>query len=285
MSSLFEEKEKLIAAISEKFKQNAITLEEHDKLFNWINKIQTGKDLMTVRFMILYDLNAKEVTGNLTEEKEKLSEMLSNQYSHNIISLEEMEYTLKWVNNIDNRKELLAIRNTILHASQSYRGSSENDNAESEEERRRKIVEASMTDEEIKYWSKMEYYYVAYDFIDNGNGELAMIMDPPPGDTLDEYAISDSAAPYARFIYDGDSNAILVRTEEQVVLVPIGAEKVRGLLEKIKTVLIEEMDGNKISNEYDAPVEIWNRPLPGPDPEAFRAAFSKQKISFPKRVI
>ena len=50
---------------------------------------------------------------NLEQEKEKLTETLSDQYSKNVIALEEYERMLDWVNKIETGKELTAVQNMV----------------------------------------------------------------------------------------------------------------------------------------------------------------------------
>jgi hypothetical protein len=42
---------------------------------------------------------------NIDEEKDKLAKNLSEQYSHNIISMEEYERILEYINKIETKKE------------------------------------------------------------------------------------------------------------------------------------------------------------------------------------
>ena len=138
-----------------------------------------------------------------------------------------------------------------------------------------KIIEY-LKDAEINYTSHEPYSspYVlgAYDFIDNGAGELMLIMEPPEGEEDDDAA---------KFIYDGTLEAMLVRNSEQTVYLPILQEAVRKMLPKLKFVLVVEKkdyDINEILNSvkqkkikdsyfsavYTADVEIINSPLPIP---------------------
>jgi hypothetical protein len=50
---------------------------------------------------------------DINSEKEKLTHELSEQYSRNIITMEEYEKMLSWVNNVENGKELMAVRNMV----------------------------------------------------------------------------------------------------------------------------------------------------------------------------
>jgi hypothetical protein len=101
----------------------------------------------------------------------------------------------------------------------------------------------------------IEYIHVAYDFIDNGAGELMLVMDKCEDAADDENA---------RFVYDGFAEAMVVRNSGQIVHLPIVVEAVRDMLEEIKIILITEMDGALIDDVYEAPVEILNKDLPIP---------------------
>ena len=101
----------------------------------------------------------------------------------------------------------------------------------------------------------IEYVHVAYDFIDNGSGELMLIMDKCEGEADDENA---------RFVYDGFAEAMVVRNSGQIVHLPIIVEAVRDMLEEIKILLVTEMDGEDIDDVYEAPIEILNKNLPIP---------------------
>ena len=101
----------------------------------------------------------------------------------------------------------------------------------------------------------IEYLHVAYDFIDNGAGEMMLIMDKCEGEADGENA---------RFVYDGFAEAMLVRNSGQIVHLPILVKPVRDMLEEIKMVLVTEMDDDDIDDVYEAPIEILNNPLPIP---------------------
>jgi hypothetical protein len=114
----------------------------------------------------------------------------------------------------------------------------------------------------------VEYLHVAYDFIDNGAGELMMVMDKCEGEADDENA---------KLIYDGFAEAMLVRSSGQIVHLPILVEAVRNMLEEIKVVLVTEMDGDNIDDVYEAPIEILNKDLP--IPQAVRSGLFKNHIA------
>ena len=101
----------------------------------------------------------------------------------------------------------------------------------------------------------VEYLHVAYDFIDNGAGELMLIIDKSEGEADDENA---------KFVYDGFAEAMVVRNSGQIVHLPIVVQAVRDMLEEIKMILVTEMDGDDIYDVYEAQVEIINDSLPIP---------------------
>jgi RNA polymerase subunit RPABC4/transcription elongation factor Spt4 len=103
--------------------------------------------------------------------------------------------------------------------------------------------------------NNIHYAHTSYDFIDNGNGELMMVMDIVEGEPDEEKA---------KFIYDGFSEAMLIRNKGQIVHLPIIVEAVREMLEELETLLITEMDGEEIADVYEAPIEIINDSLPLP---------------------
>jgi hypothetical protein len=61
----------------------------------------------------------------------------------------------------------------------------------------------------------------SYDFIDNGAGELMMVMDAPEGVADDENAM---------FVYDGAAQAMLVRNDGQIVRLPVLPTEIRDML-------------------------------------------------------
>jgi hypothetical protein len=103
--------------------------------------------------------------------------------------------------------------------------------------------------------NNIHYAHTSYDFIDNGNGELMMVMDTVEGDADDENA---------KLIYDGFSEAMLIRNNGQIVHLPIIVEAMIDMLDELETLLITEMDGEEIADVYEAPIEIINDSLPLP---------------------
>jgi hypothetical protein len=103
----------------------------------------------------------------------------------------------------------------------------------------------------------IEYLNVSYDFIDNGAGELMLVMDAPEGEADDDNA---------KIVYDGKAQAMLVRSSSQIVRLPILAAEVRSMLEDgRKKILVTEMNGEEINDVYEAKLEILNAPLPIPE--------------------
>lgn len=62
MPDMETEKEKLTFTLSEQFSQNKITLEEYEKMLDWVGKIETGKELMAVRNMVHYNYEPSPLT-------------------------------------------------------------------------------------------------------------------------------------------------------------------------------------------------------------------------------
>jgi hypothetical protein len=120
----------------------------------------------------------------------------------------------------------------------------------------------------------IQYLHVSYDFIDNGNGELMMIMDAPE----DGMEADDENA---KFIFDGFSEAMLVRNGKQIVHLPILKEPVRDMLDELETLLITEMDGEEIADVYEAKIEIINDSLPVPK-EVYERMTTKDEKTEPK---
>jgi hypothetical protein len=114
-----------------------------------------------------------------------------------------------------------------------------------------------------------EYLLGIYDWIDNGAGELMLVLNAPAG-TPDEENV--------QFVYDGFAEAMLVRNRGQIIYLPDVCQAVRNMLDKIKIITVAEMsDENrcilvrdlkskdvKIDDCYTAPVEVLKKPLPIP---------------------
>ena len=110
--------------------------------------------------------------------------------------------------------------------------------------------------------SEIEYLNVSYDFIDNGAGELMMVMDAPEGAADDDNA---------KIVYDGKAQAMLVRSSSQIVRMPIITAEVRDMLADGRDkILVTEMNGDDIHDVYEARLEILNAKLPVPE-ETFDA--------------
>jgi hypothetical protein len=90
--------------------------------------------------------------------------------------------------------------------------------------------------------SSSKYLHTSYDFIDNGAGELMLVMDAPPGD-VDEIN--------ARFIYNKAANeGLLVRAKDQIMHLSIVPDAVaKMLLNGLKKVLVTEMYGKDIIDD------------------------------------
>jgi hypothetical protein len=111
-------------------------------------------------------------------------------------------------------------------------------------------------EERRKIMSEVQYVDVSYDFIDNGEGELMMVMDKPEGAADDENAM---------FVYDGSAQAMLVRNDGQIVRLPLLTTEVREILKDGREIiLVTEMEGEEIGDVYEAKLEVLNAPLPIP---------------------
>jgi hypothetical protein len=109
---------------------------------------------------------------------------------------------------------------------------------------------------EGKTMANIQYVDVSYDFIDNGAGELMMVMDKAEGTADDEKAL---------IIYDGEAQAMLIRNCSQIVRIPLLTTEVRAMLKDgRKILLVTEMDGEDIDNVYEVQLEVLNAPLPIP---------------------
>jgi hypothetical protein len=103
--------------------------------------------------------------------------------------------------------------------------------------------------------SDVQYLNVMYDFIDDGKGDLMIVMDAPEGTADDENA---------KIVYDdGAKQATLIRNSNQVIRMPFLVEKVRAMLtDGREKILVTEMNGEEIADVYEARLEILNGQLP-----------------------
>ncbi|MCL2211750.1 MAG: hypothetical protein FWB95_07500 [Treponema sp.] len=112
-----------------------------------------------------------------------------------------------------------------------------------------------------------QFLAVRHDYIDNGAGDFMLIIDPPAGDAQDEDV---------RFIFDGVSDAMLIRNCDQIIYLPCLNEAIIKILINCKEVLVAEMEKYDIekisdsmkqkimpdfSDHYLAEVIITNSPL------------------------
>jgi len=107
----------------------------------------------------------------------------------------------------------------------------------------------------MNYDNESIYLHTAYDWIENGAEELMLVMDAVEGTADDDNA---------KIIFDGFHEAMLIRSGNQIIHLPIVAEAVREMLKDIEKILVTEMDGDDIDDVYEAEVEIINAPLPIP---------------------
>jgi len=101
-----------------------------------------------------------------------------------------------------------------------------------------------------------KYFHVEYDFVSNDEGELMLVID-----ALKETADDENA----KFVYDGNCEAMLIRNENSIIHLPVIEEEAGNLLKEIDTILVTEMEGEDIGDVYEAEVEIINKALPIPD--------------------
>lgn len=91
-----------------------------------------------------------------------------------------------------------------------------------------------------------EILSLQYDFIDNGAGDIMMVL---------ERAENNAENPV--FYFDGKSGAMLMRRPDQFVALPYIPAEVAKILQNLEKVLIAEMDSeDEISLVYPASVSM-----------------------------
>jgi hypothetical protein len=97
--------------------------------------------------------------------------------------------------------------------------------------------------------AKVQYLKVSYDFVDDGKGDLMLIIEAPNGRADDNNA---------KLVYDGAMNeALLYRNSEQIIQLPIVSNEAREmLLDGRAILLVTEMDGEDINDVYEAKLEL-----------------------------
>jgi len=120
-----------------------------------------------------------------------------------------------------------------------------------------------------------QYLAVRHDYIDNGAGDLMVLIEPPAGIAQDD----DS-----RFIFDGMTDAMLIRNNGQIIYLPCLHEDVIKLIKKCKDVLVAEMQDYDLqeiaasikkkimpdfSDYYTAEVVITDKPLEIPQEKLY----------------
>lgn len=108
----------------------------------------------------------------------------------------------------------------------------------------------SMTEKNIP-----DIYTLQYDFIDNGAGDLMMVIET-----------AEKSPEKGVFYFDGIFQALFKRREDQLVALPHVTAPVRELLSSIEKIIIAEMDDDdEITEVYEVPVVIpENGVLPYP---------------------
>ncbi|MCL2184456.1 MAG: hypothetical protein FWB86_01185 [Treponema sp.] len=112
-----------------------------------------------------------------------------------------------------------------------------------------------------------QYFAVRHDYIDNGAGDLMVLVEPPAGEAQDDDV---------RFIFDGIADAMLIRNNDQIIYLPCLNEAVIKIIRNCKDILVAEMQDYDLqiisdsikkktmpdfSDYYTAQVIITNNPL------------------------
>ncbi|MCL2187014.1 MAG: hypothetical protein FWB86_14375 [Treponema sp.] len=113
-----------------------------------------------------------------------------------------------------------------------------------------------------------QYVAISHDYINNGAGGVMLLMEPPAGRPQETAA---------RFIFDGTSDGLLIRNNNQAVYLPNIPEAVRKLIRGCNTINVAEkknyfsdtqaiskgkMPVSYFSDYYQVKVENTNSPLP-----------------------
>ena len=98
--------------------------------------------------------------------------------------------------------------------------------------------------------AKAQYLKVMYDFVDDGKGELMLIIEAPEKGRADD----DNA----KLVYDSGANeALLFRNSEQIIQLPVVSNEAHEmLLDGRSIILVTEMNGDDISDVYEAKIEF-----------------------------
>jgi len=97
--------------------------------------------------------------------------------------------------------------------------------------------------------AKVQYLKVSYDFVDDEKGDIMLIIEAPKGRADDDNA---------KLVYNSAAHeAMLYRNSEQIIQLPIISKRAREMLLDGRTILlVTEMDGDDISDVYEAKLEI-----------------------------
>jgi hypothetical protein len=95
-----------------------------------------------------------------------------------------------------------------------------------------------------------QYIKVMYDFVDDGKGDLMLIIEAPEKGRADDNN--------AKLVYDsGASEALLYRNSEQIIQLPIVSDEAHKMLsDGRKILLVTEMNGDDINDVYEAKIEF-----------------------------
>jgi hypothetical protein len=120
--------------------------------------------------------------------------------------------------------------------------------------------------------SEVQYVNVAYDVIANDLGELMFVMmEVPEGEAAEDNI---------KFVYDGTSKAMFVRSSGQIARLPLLEPKICNMLaDGRKKIYVLEIAGeDKDDVSYFAPIEVLNAPLPIPELIIEGNVFEKDSI-------
>ena len=98
--------------------------------------------------------------------------------------------------------------------------------------------------------AKAQYLKVMYDFVNDGKGDLMLIIEAPEKGRADDNN--------AKLVYDsGASEALLFRNSEQIIQLPVVSDTAHKMLLDGRTILlVTEMNGEDINDVYEAKLEF-----------------------------
>jgi hypothetical protein len=104
---------------------------------------------------------------------------------------------------------------------------------------------------EEKTMANVQYLKVSYDFVDDEKGDIMLIIEAPKGRADDNNA---------KLVYNSAAHeAMLYRNSEQIIQLPVVSNRAREMLLDGRTILlVTEMDGDDISDVFEAKLEVLN---------------------------